>query len=521
VVKIGLFCPEKRAMADQAYVKFADRVVGPISLGKLKELAAHGRLSPDVQIRRGPDGEWYRARQIKGLLPFFNNPIETRSLLTVAGHFRRIAIFRGLLWMLAGYPCLILATGSLWAVVVIPWTLLIHPMLTATLLVFAAVSALVCIASAFFYAILADRLSRFRPVTVRLSICMLFLAVAVIPCGIFHLLCLLAIALPGFYCLRQLLRTPVHSGNDCPQQTLADSLRCDSTLESLATPEQRRQQALLITKAFYVGGAKVLGLQLVSGGLTFLILGAGVQVDSPLIPIAQLVLALVSAFTVFVISSGISAQVHDSRTSLAPSLSSARSRDTRNPVLLLRSFSDETSLTREGQLRFVSMTRLTLKSLEENLTDHLWRFGPVVAIGLPGQLAPPIGAAREYLDVAKTRWQDHVQRLMSEADMIVLIAGNSRGLAWESRWVRKSRHHWKLLVVVPPWMRQDAWAEFCARGNIPLRATECSAGETDGDRLLGLRFENGRVVAYRGKADQFGYEALSVVAGMELLNTHR
>src|SRR5207248_2031476 len=76
---------------------------------------------------------------------------------------------------------------------------------------------------------------------------------------------------------------------------------------------------------------------------------------------------------------------------VSPSLSGARRDDSRPPVLILRSFKDEPQFTEGGSVNFASLTRSSVQSLEEHLTDRLWRFGPVIAIGQPGESDAPAG----------------------------------------------------------------------------------------------------------------------------------
>ena len=90
---------------------------------------------------------------------------------------------------------------------------------------------------------------------------------------------------------------------------------------------------------------------------------------------------------------------------LAPSAATARSRDNRPPILLLRSFrDDETRVLLSGWSASPWGTNTTL---EELVVDCLAGHGPVVAIGRPGEALPPLGAAREYVDHGS--WQQRVR----------------------------------------------------------------------------------------------------------------
>ena len=94
----------------------------------------------------------------------------------------------------------------------------------------------------------------------------------------------------------------------------------------------------------------------------------------------------------------------------AASLQEAQARDRRQPILLLRSFQDDlTPISR--RLPFTTAQPSDLYAgawtLEEAVEKTLRGYGPVIAIGRPGEKLPPAGAAREY--VPNEAWQDRVK----------------------------------------------------------------------------------------------------------------
>ena len=93
--------------------------------------------------------------------------------------------------------------------------------------------------------------------------------------------------------------------------------------------------------------------------------------------------------------------------------------DRRPPVVYLRSFDTEYKTSIE----------------EEVLAKILREVGPFVAIGRPEDKLPPLGAAREYLP--KGPWKPAVRDLLDEARMVVLVSGETEGLAWEMQEVVK------------------------------------------------------------------------------------
>lgn len=133
-------------------------------------------------------------------------------------------------------------------------------------------------------------------------------------------------------------------------------------------------------------------------------------------------------------------------------------RDTRPPVLLLRSFQDDLIELRPPWFR-----RGRSYGFEEIITGQLWCRGPVIAIGRPGELLPPIGAARDYF--SDDDWQSQAERMARESQTIAMIVGATEGLAWEIRRI----HDWQLLPKlilifppVPPRESTNRWETFCA-----------------------------------------------------------
>lgn len=225
-----------------------------------------------------------------------------------------------------------------------------------------------------------------------------------------------------------------------------------------------------------------------------------------------------SLLIVFFASSRLTQRLQESRRLLAPSSIDVRNKDARTPILLLRSFLDEGGLTAFKDVTFLSLTRFSVRSLEEHLTDRLWRFGPVVAFGLPGELVPPVGAAREYLNNASEQeWKSHFEGLSRTCGAMVLILGKTDGVRWEFRRIIDLGLQERLLLVIPPWLCESEWREFCDSVDLP-EAAVCVKFEDGKSRLLGFRVRSTGFVAYQGSPDQFGFEALSVVGVAEIFN---
>ena len=124
--------------------------------------------------------------------------------------------------------------------------------------------------------------------------------------------------------------------------------------------------------------------------------------------------------------------------------------DRRSSVLFLRDFrDDQVSLDRgvmPGWIREID-PGLEQANLEDVLQACL-SVGPLVAIGRPEDVAPPIGAARRY--VRNDDWKGAALSMMKAAGLVVVGASESAGLTWEVGQLRDQGHLAKCVFVMPP-----------------------------------------------------------------------
>ncbi len=130
-------------------------------------------------------------------------------------------------------------------------------------------------------------------------------------------------------------------------------------------------------------------------------------------------------------------------------------RDTRPPVLCLRSFGDDAlklwTATFGRPSLLERFTPRRFDAFEEVIARHFAAAGPVIAVNPPGTRLAPLGAARETLD--PTDWQSMISEWMSRSAAIVFIMPPGQvtgGLAWELQQVSANRHWAKTLIIVPP-----------------------------------------------------------------------
>jgi hypothetical protein len=173
-------------------------------------------------------------------------------------------------------------------------------------------------------------------------------------------------------------------------------------------------------------------------------------------------------------------------------------RDSRPPVLYLRSFGDDRLKLWTATLGRPSLierfTPRRFDAFEEVLVRHLSLRGPVIALNPPGTKLAPLGAARETIDSAD--WQSAIAAWMDRSALIVFVAPPgqvTQGLLWELESV-SARSHWdKTLIVVPPVPPPDLqrrWEKFLEAWAKLRRLTFPTSAEDPG--ALVLAFRNGK-----------------------------
>jgi len=188
--------------------------------------------------------------------------------------------------------------------------------------------------------------------------------------------------------------------------------------------------------------------------------------------------------------------------------------DRRPLVLYLRSFRDDRILMRaratDGRILFERLAKI---SFEEVISDHLWGYGPVLAIADPNATPgpTPLGAARVYANDAT--WQERVIGLMHQASMIVAITGSGDGFAWEINTIARLGLLSKLVLVIPPaqYWRRPKHLPRTAPWQLPVNfgATPIPPLEMDLDRTRAAVFPRGcAALITADAANEWTYEAV-------------
>ncbi|MFH8348814.1 hypothetical protein [Streptomyces sp. NPDC018045] len=124
-------------------------------------------------------------------------------------------------------------------------------------------------------------------------------------------------------------------------------------------------------------------------------------------------------------------------------------------VLYLRPFSQDagasTLTPRHGNLNFFNNPATWIaqsnRSHEERLSALFSEFGPLLAVGSPGEQVPGgAGASRMYLPLDD--WKGTVGRLIENAGLIVLGTGPGPGTLWEYTEVLRRSHPTRLILLV-------------------------------------------------------------------------
>lgn len=271
----------------------------------------------------------------------------------------------------------------------------------------------------------------------------------------------------------ELTRTVPHVGVSV--EALLD--RVNAFAAGLGTPRVVREtNAAKISQAW--------GLRLGATGLLFAGVVAGVSTGSAGSPNY---LPPVLAFVVF------SYLFLKARKLLQPSLETVLAQDRRKPVLLLRSFQDE--MLKADQYFSTPIGSISLhRRFEQGIAGSFTAFGPLIAIGKPGEELPQIGAARIYLGDAE--WQAAVLRWMDASVMIAMIAGATEWIRWELHRIVEMGRASRLLILLPPQADKARWDNVVAALAGTPWGAPLGALDIKGLLLVMLRPE-GRVVAIR------------------------
>ncbi|MFE7719308.1 hypothetical protein ACFU44_09720 [Nocardia rhizosphaerihabitans] len=266
----------------------------------------------------------------------------------------------------------------------------------------------------------------------------------------------------------------------------------------------------LLPAAIGIGGS----IFFVFGGFFFIMGGVAVWVLSARTSeqyLGALVLAVVG---VLVLRKAMRPFVH-ARRMAAQHADEALAADKRRQVLLLRSFQDDELRMRMHRSARHSPVEVVagqaFERFEELLAWSLWRIGPVVAIGQPGEDLPTLGAARAYFPGDDDTWKQAVRSHSRHSSLVVFIVGRSPGLAWEYRAACREGALAKCLFVFPPVETEELGRRLMVlAGSLRLAVHALPPLSADGPYPIGLMFdEHGTPIwQFVDGRDDIAYRAL-------------
>jgi hypothetical protein len=153
-------------------------------------------------------------------------------------------------------------------------------------------------------------------------------------------------------------------------------------------------------------------------------------------------------------------------------------KDTRAPVLYLRSFQDEEGdSTLAGQFKNIWASGRDLADTvppvgirEQDALGHVLRkIGPYIALGKPGEGVPELGSTKLY--VPNESWQATVLDLLARSRLIIFRAGQTEALRWELTELVKRVNPLKVAMILPvtdeSYLRFVGWANSILPGALP------------------------------------------------------
>jgi hypothetical protein len=289
----------------------------------------------------------------------------------------------------------------------------------------------------------------------------------------------LLFALTFVYCLVQLLRPP-KTVPIPPPQKLHYPLK---TKPAIADDPNWRTSLLASLKSAGTQPARgnaFTGVVLPLAGafiiaIFWALLNAVIRLDSPAgssgpnLAITVLLTVAISAFAILLVQRLIAFLARRFWRFRARSAEQELERNSaRRPVLYLRSFAldEETARPSAGELLLGMMPTASAEQMLAKTLNR--RKGPVIAIGLPGEKLPGLGAARFYAD--HDVWHQKVADAAHVAQLIIWTTGTTEGLRWEISHLLKSVPPAKLIVWAHPQLlragkaeREHEWSEFLAK----------------------------------------------------------
>lgn len=212
-----------------------------------------------------------------------------------------------------------------------------------------------------------------------------------------------------------------------------------------------------------LGRWRLLGMACFLAGFLLALQAKGYDVLDPILALVNIempglgetetsIFVLMGGLLIFVIL-GARCLAHAKRFEACPA-SEVLAKDTRPPVLYLRSFGDDPKAAQRA-----SMAGFSFNTEEGEIAEIVKSIGPLVAIGRPDEELSYFGAARVYVGAGD--WQERVRELLSQARLVIIRAGETAGLSWELEQCAKVVRPERLIILIP--FSRRRYEEFCLK----------------------------------------------------------
>ncbi len=188
------------------------------------------------------------------------------------------------------------------------------------------------------------------------------------------------------------------------------------------------------------------------------------------------------------------------------------SEDPRRPILYLRPFNlDGMDMTQQQQSKLARLMRLDslYSSLDDAVLSEAHSYGPVLAIGKPGEPMPPLGAARRY--VSDDIWQEVVKDLARSASFVILTVDDTDGVKWEIDMIFQQTMADKVLFLTSPELGKD---KTNAIFSSLVERLSCDIELPEDQDIVGLRYENGGCELM--VADELSFETYCIAIALAM-----
>jgi hypothetical protein len=175
-----------------------------------------------------------------------------------------------------------------------------------------------------------------------------------------------------------------------------------------------------------------------------------------------------------------------------PSVEELLKLDSRPPILVLRSYANESSFDTSQEV-FIEKTKF-----ETELANIFSIFGPSISLANPKNPIPYIGVAVEA--VSDELWKESFFSYLDKASLVVVMVGKTPGFLWELEQLLKRDELYRTILISPPGANQDTKAiwDFILD---KFKGNACF------DELTNLELEKIKLIRWSKKGDILAFQS--------------